>query len=68
MIRINELKGKIVSRGLTQEKVAKCIGITSKTFSEKLKKGVFLSYEIEIMVKILEIDNPIDIFFADEVS
>lgn len=68
MIKVNELKGKIVSSGLTQEKVAKQLGITSKTFGEKLKKGVFLSSEIEMMVKILEIDNLIDIFFAKEVS
>ena len=63
MILVNELKGKIRAKGYTQEKLAKELGISPKTLSNKLSKGVFGSDEIEKMIKILEIDNPIDIFF-----
>ena len=42
------------------------IGITPKTFYEKMKSGVFGSDEIQIMIEKLQIDNPIEIFFANE--
>ena len=64
MINTNLLKGKIASQGLSQRKVAKMLGITEKTFYDKMKKGVFTSTEIEAMMNILLIDNPKEIFFA----
>lgn len=66
MINTNKLRGIIVSKGLTQEKVAQIIGITPKTFYVKMKKGVFGSDEIEKMISILSIENPMDIFFAKQ--
>lgn len=63
MIRTDKLRGAIAENGLTQSKVADAIGITPKTFYEKMSKGVFGSDEIEIMIKILNISNPVDIFF-----
>lgn len=68
MVDTNSLKGEIAKNGLTQAKMAKSLGITSKTFYEKMKKGVFTSSEIEAMMKILKIDNPKEIFFAEKVS
>lgn len=65
MIDTNALRGIIVAKGLTQEKVAKFIGINPKTFGKKMKKGVFGSDEIEAMVKLLSIENPMAVFFAD---
>lgn len=64
MILVNELKGKIRAKGYTQEKLAKELGISAKTLSNKLSKGVFGSDEIEQMIKILGIDNPLEIFFT----
>lgn len=64
MININALKSEIVKNGLTQEKLAKIIGITPKTFYRKMKIGVFGSDEIEKMIDVLKIDNPVPIFFA----
>lgn len=64
MIDKNKLKGAIVSAGVTQEDVAKAIGKTPKTFSNKMKKGVFGSDEIEIMCKFLSIKDPTPIFFC----
>ncbi len=66
MIKINELKGIIAKSGLSQSDVAIKIGITPKTFYEKMKKGVFGSDEIQIMIDELHIEDPIAIFFAKE--
>ena len=41
---------------------------TPKTFYAKMKKGVFDSDEIIAMVHDLDIENPGEIFFADEVT
>ena len=66
MIKVNELKGIIAKNGYTQKQVAEGIGITPKTFYEKMKKGVFGSDEIRKMIEILNINNPCEIFFAKE--
>jgi len=66
LIKTNELKGIIAKNGLTQKQVAERIGITPKTFYEKMKKGVFGSDEIQKMIEILNINNPCEIFFAKE--
>lgn len=63
MIRTDKLRGIISERGLSQTNVAHLIGITPKTFYEKMSKGVFGSDEIEIMIKELHIENPMEIFF-----
>lgn len=64
MVDTNELRGVIAKRGLAQTDVAKMIGITPKTFYDRMSKGVFGSDEIQIMIERLDIDNPMDIFFA----
>lgn len=66
MIKTNELRGIIAKNGFSQSDVAEKIGITPKTFYEKMKNGVFGSNEIQIMIDELHIENPIEIFFAKE--
>lgn len=68
MIKVNELKAEIVKNNLTQADVAKMIGVTPKTFYTKMKRGVFGSDEIQIMIKNLNIKNPMDIFFTNWVT
>ena len=68
MVDANKLRGCIVANGKTQEEVAKLIGITPKTFYIKMKKRVFGSDEIEKMIDLLNIDDPMPIFFAKEVT
>lgn len=68
MIRTDELKGIIAKNGLSQVKVAEMIGVTPKTFYEKMKIGVFGSDEIQIMIDKLNIKNPAEIFFAKKVT
>lgn len=66
MIKTNELRGIIAKNGFSQSDVALKIGITPKTFYEKMKNGVFGSDEIQIMINELHIDDPVAIFFAKE--
>lgn len=64
MIKTDELRGIIAKNNLSQAKVAEELGITPKTFYEKMNRGVFGSDEIEAMIHLLKIENPIEIFFA----
>lgn len=66
MIKVDDLRGEIARNRLTQKDVAEMIGVTPKTFYLKMEKGVFGSDEIQIMIDKLHIENPIDIFFANE--
>ena len=62
MIDINKIKGSIVSAEKIQTDVVKRLGITPKTFSIKLKKGVFGSDEIKVMIDYLSIEAHLFIF------
>lgn len=66
MIRTDELRGIIAKNGKSQRDVATAIGVTEKTFYLKMKKGVFGSDEIEKMIDFLQIENPVDVFFAKQ--
>ncbi len=66
MIDINALKAEWVKAGLRQKDVAELIGVTPKTFSLQLKKGVLGSDTIEMLIRKLKIKNPMEIFFAGE--
>lgn len=68
MIRTDKLRGVIAEKGYSQSDIARKIGITPKTFYEKMKIGVFGSDEIQIMIDELHIDNPIEIFFCRGVT
>ena len=68
MIDVNKLRGKMAERGRSGQDMAKVIEKTPKTFYAKMKAGVFDSDEIEAMVKELDIENPMEIFFAEEVT
>ena len=68
MIRTDKVIGKIYEKQLNKSKVASMLGITPKTFSIKLKKGVLNSDEIGKLIEILCIEDPVDIFFAHDVT
>lgn len=65
VIKTDKLRGIIAENGYSQTDIAKFIGITPKTFYEKMKVGVFGSDEIQIMIEKLNIENPMEIFFAE---
>lgn len=64
MIDTNKLKGVMAEQGKTKADVAHALGISSKTFYNKMKKGVFGSDEIEAMIEYLNIEQPLNIFFV----
>lgn len=66
MIKTDELRGVIAKNGYSQSDIAAKIGVTPKTFYEKMKNGVFGSDEIQVMIDELHIENPMPIFFAKE--
>ena len=68
MVDVNELRGIIAKNNKSQADVARMLNMTSKTFYERMKKGVFGSDEIQIMIDELHIDNPMDIFFSKLVT
>ena len=68
MVNVQKLRGKMAEKNRTGIDMAKVINKTPKTFYEKMKKGVFDSDEITAMVEDLGIENPMEIFFAEEVT
>lgn len=66
MIETDKLRGVIAEKRMTQTDVAKAIGISPKTFYEKMQRGVFGSDEIMVMIDLLDIKDPMNIFFAHE--
>ena len=68
MVHVKKLRGKMAEKGRTGIDMARVIKKTPKTFYDKMKKGVFDSDEITAIVEDLEIENPMEIFFVDEVT
>lgn len=68
MIKTDELRGVIAKNGYSQSDIAAKIGVTPKTFYEKMKNGVFGSDEIQVMIDELHIENPMPIFFGQRVT
>lgn len=68
MFNANLLKAKIVENGMTQEEVARRIGMSPKTFSLKINSGKFGLDEADKMISLLNIEKPELIFFASEVT
>ena len=53
MIDTQKLKGLIAERNTSQRQVAFALGMTEKTFYEKMKIGIFGSDEIDKMIELL---------------
>ena len=68
MVNVNKLRGLMAEKGRSGIDMARVINKTPKTFYEKMKKGVFDSDEITAIVDDLNIENPLEIFFAEEVT
>lgn len=68
MIRTDKIIGRLAEKGITQAEMAEKLGMSAKTFYSRMKKGVFTSTEMDIMINYLDIDDPRPIFFAKKVS
>lgn len=60
-----KLEAAIVENGYTKKEVAEKLHITPKTFYKKIKKGVFGTDEVQTMISMLNIKDPISIFLSE---
>lgn len=68
MINVNKLKAIFVENGKSQRDVAKLLDISDNTMSAKLKRGILNSDEIYKLIDYFKINNPVEIFFTDDVT
>lgn len=68
MLNVPEFKAAMVRKGYTQKALAEKLGISEKTFCERLKSKRFGTEEIEVLIPLLEIENPMPIFFDGVVT
>ena len=65
----NRFRAQIILAGMTAKELADKIGINESTLYRKINAdGNFTREEIGKIVEILHIDNPKDIFFADNLA
>lgn len=65
MLNVWEFKAAMARKGYTQKALAKVLGISEKTFADRIKHKCFGSDEIEKLVFVLEIRDPIPVFFSN---
>ena len=68
MLNVLEFKAAMVRKGFNQKDIAKILGISEKTLYERLKNKRFGSDEIEKLITVLEINDPMPIFFSNLVT
>lgn len=66
MFSAPELKAQMARRGYTQERLAREIGVTPKTLYLKMKSGKFGTDEVTQIMRVLDIQDPVPIFFKHE--
>lgn len=69
MFDSKKLEAAMVEAGVSSQALAKKLGISEATFHRKFAAdGDFRWSEINIIIQECHIDNPLDIFFADELA
>ena len=68
MINQEGLREIWISKGYTQDKVAKKIGLQVRTFRNRIKNGTLTTNDIDKLVELLDIKNPTSIFFIQCVT
>lgn len=63
MLNVPEFKAAMARKGYTQKALAEILGISEKTFTSRLKEKRFGTDEIEQLIPVLEISDPMSIFF-----
>lgn len=67
-MNFRKLKGKLKEEDYTQKEMAKMLGITPQAFNAKINNRVqFTLGEVVEMTNILNIDNPVEIFFKNSI-
>lgn len=69
MFDIRRFKAQLIIKGVTNRMLAERLNINESTLYRKINAdGDFSREEINIMIDFLEIENPMDIFFAKELA
>lgn len=70
MLDVNKLKGKLIEKGYTVERISLELGINSSTFYRKLKNDSFAINEADKIVSILSLTGKeaSSIFFSQFVA
>jgi len=68
MVDILKLKAAVVEKGMTYQDVASKIGMSRKTWYDRMASKKFDSDEMYKLIHVLDITDPAAIFFADEVT
>lgn len=68
MLNVLEFRAAMVRKGYNQKMLAEKLGISEKTFCERLRLKRFGTEEIEILIPLLEIQDPMPIFFDGVVT
>lgn len=63
MFNKREFLAYMARKGVTRAQVAEHLGISTKTLFNKMKRGVFGSDEILVLIDYLSIEDPMKIFF-----
>lgn len=63
MIRKDLLKGWMSQSHVNLTQIAACLGMTTRTLYNRMKKGDFHADEMEKLIKTLHITNPSEVFF-----
>lgn len=64
MVNIPELRACMARKGYNQKKLAKELGISEPTMIRRFKDKTFNYREIERIIQILDIQNPVEVFFG----
>ena len=62
-IKTNLYKASLALKGITQEDLAKLMGMSSSTLIRKIKNDTFTLEEAKRMAEILDLTNPTEFFF-----
>lgn len=63
MIDVDALRAEWVKKGYKQYEVAAMLNVSEKTLSQRLKRGVLGSDDIETLISKLHISDPMAVFF-----
>ena len=66
MVLTNQIRGLMVMRGYNITSFAEALKMTPKTLSTKLQSGNFSVDEANLIIELLDIENPGAIFFAKQ--
>lgn len=67
MVNVNMLKAKIIEKNIEKKKIAECLGISPTSLNYKINgKTEFKGSEIQLLSKILGIENEKDAYFFNQ--